>query len=141
MLFKFIKVSAFHVFCCLLGMGVVAINFTFSQNRIDEIILYSIFSVIMIGAYIFFGYRFITGDYDDSCNIKNYLQIWFVSLVLILVSVIGGIKTISLINLPFQPIGALLSELLSEKSLCILLSIVPSTLLQLGYIIRCILKK
>ena len=130
------KVSLFHLICCLLGMGIVTINFTFSQNEISEIILYSVFSVIVAVGYIVFGYKFIADDYDESFNIKNYIQIWFPSLILVLISAIGDVATAVLINMPFQPMGALLNELFNEKILCFLLSIIPSTLLQLGYIIR-----
>ena len=117
-------------------MGIVTINFTFSQNEICEIILYSGFSVIVAVAYIVFGYKFITDDYDESFNIKNYLQIWFLSLIFVFISAIGDVKTAMLINMPFQPMGTLLDELFDEKSLCLFLSIIPSTLLQSGYIIR-----
>ena len=134
------KVSLFHLICCLLGMGIVTINFTFSQNAISEIILYSVFSVIVAVGYIVFGYKFIADDYDESFNIKNYIQIWFPSLILVLISAIGDVATAMLINMPFQLMGALLNELLNElfneKILCFLLSIIPSMLLQLGYIIR-----
>ena len=132
------KVSLFHLICCLLGMGIVTINFTFFLNEISEIILYSVFSVIVAVGYIVFGYKFIADDYDESFNIKNYIQIWFPSLILVLISAIGDVATATavLINMPFQPMGALLNELFNEKNLCFLLSIIPSTLLQLGYIIR-----
>ena len=137
MFFKIVKISLFHLICCLLGMGIVAINLTFAENHSTEIILYTIFSVVIIIAYFIFGYKFI--DYYNEP--ENYISIWIISLFLVLLSFVD-FQTASMVNMPFQPLGVLLSgDIFTEKGLCIFLSLIPSTVMQIGYILRMLLKR
>ena len=136
MFFKICKVCLFHFLCTLMGMGIVTLNFMFTEQINTEAFLYGTFSVAMIFAYFIFGYRYISDEYEDYGKFKNNFPNWFLSLILVLIAIMNC-EIATIMNMPFQLLGAMLcDDTFSERGWCILLSMIPSLLIQLGYTVR-----
>ncbi len=130
-----LKISLFHSLCSCLSICITAFNLTFSHHRNTEIVLYTLYSILIILLYFIFGYKFI----ETSNNIfKTHAQIRFISIILVIVSFMD-IRTTYLLNLPFQPLFALFcNNILNEKTIGIISALFPSILMQAGYICKLI---
>ena len=127
------KTCIYHMFCCMLGMIVIGMNLTFTQNGIIEIILYIVYSITVIVFYFIIGYRFV----EIGGAIKIQAQIWFISFVIIIVGFIS-VEHSLLFNLSFQPLFALFDDMLSQEKIYVISSLCPSFLIELGYIYKLI---
>jgi len=126
-----LKISLFHLLCCLLGMCVIAFNLTVSQHINMEVVLYTIYSILMIISYFVFGNKFIQ---INNNTLKVHTQIWLLSVILVIIA-FADIRMVSLLNLSFQPLSALFhNKALNERIIYIVTSLLPSALIHIGYI-------
>ena len=125
----FLKIVLFHILCCLTSAVVVVLNFTLSSHGNVEFVLYAIYSLFMVIGYFIFGRKLAE---HDHAPLKTSLQIWLLS-ILLCVSLLIDTAVASLLNLPFQLLLTLFPRALPETLGFVLVSFLPSILIQSGY--------
>lgn len=126
----FLKICSFHLLCCLLSMGIIALNLTFTAYQGVEIAFYIVYSLFITICYFLFGYKIVI---TDKISLSFNSQIWLLTIIIIIVSFLD-IKMAFFINLPFCTISSLLYEgiVQNERTICVITSLLPAALIQIG---------